>query len=511
MALWGRKKINLEVWGCVLFSLVMLLQGSAFASNASYYLSTMGNNSNSGTSTTAAWATLDYACTQLRAGDTLYVADGTYSNQKCVPANSGSETAPIKVTAFSGDPTFDGNYASDAGIAFNLYGRDYWIIEGLSIDEYTIGVYMRNSIGCAANDNTFYHQYTSAVSFVDATSCAAENNTISNVRWNSIQVGGTTLGSSNILIKGNDVSEGTEHGLMDFMNNFNHVTVENNNFHDSPWPGLYIHQTHVDGYVNSGWLTIKGNTFTNVAGFQFDDPVHNITISDNVIHDIKEAGSGGMYLRIYDAAIACNNVTISGNTLYGDAYGYLTYFKVDGLLLEGNSISGTFGDTEIRFLGGSTEKNVLRDTYTTEVSYGVNDAGYGYTVEYSGGRMFKSSGLVPRYYPTKSSVTKKATGNASFTYYPAYASPAFDYLEIIVNNINKETDTWDFTVSSTVAKNPTTFTLETKNATTVYSIRRDGIEIATASTDSTGKLTYSYQANGNEYDTNHTFNFVSIR
>jgi len=56
---------------------------SKSSESCDYYLSTQGNDSNSGTSISQAWFNLSYACNQLHAGDTLCIVDdGIYYNQK---------------------------------------------------------------------------------------------------------------------------------------------------------------------------------------------------------------------------------------------------------------------------------------------------------------------------------------------------------------------------------------------------------------------------------------------
>ena len=46
---------------------------------ATYYVDDDGDNGNSGTADDSAWATLDYADTQVSAGDIVYAMNGTYN------------------------------------------------------------------------------------------------------------------------------------------------------------------------------------------------------------------------------------------------------------------------------------------------------------------------------------------------------------------------------------------------------------------------------------------------
>jgi hypothetical protein len=62
-----------------------------------YYVSTTGSNANPGTSTGQAWQTLEYAASQIAAGDDVFVLAGTY--------NLAAPLVFDNLTANSGNPT----------------------------------------------------------------------------------------------------------------------------------------------------------------------------------------------------------------------------------------------------------------------------------------------------------------------------------------------------------------------------------------------------------------------
>src|SRR5687768_436072 len=64
-----------------------------FSEAATKYVSNTGNNSNSGNSWAQAWLTLQYAANNISAGDTVWVADGTYTGFDL--RTSGTNTNPI--------------------------------------------------------------------------------------------------------------------------------------------------------------------------------------------------------------------------------------------------------------------------------------------------------------------------------------------------------------------------------------------------------------------------------
>jgi hypothetical protein len=69
------------------FMAVVLSGRTASATN--YYVSTSGSDSNAGTSTNAAYLTIQKAANVMNAGDTCYILSGTY-RETVIPAKSGA-------------------------------------------------------------------------------------------------------------------------------------------------------------------------------------------------------------------------------------------------------------------------------------------------------------------------------------------------------------------------------------------------------------------------------------
>lgn len=144
-------------------SLTLTLSGNLFGKN--YYVSTSGNNSNSGSSLTSAWKTLTYAAgssSPILPGDTIYVQAGNYGAENVVFKKSGTTSKPIAFIGFKnkpGDappllindtdpyadystsnmPTFDGKDRSK-GIAFNCRNQNNLIIKNFQIQNYGYGL-----------------------------------------------------------------------------------------------------------------------------------------------------------------------------------------------------------------------------------------------------------------------------------------------------------------------------------------------------------------------------------
>src|SRR5687768_18517328 len=88
---WKSRRSYLFTASGILF--IQLITFAADAAGATYYLSTTGSNSNSGTSS-APWKTFSFAVAQLQAGDTLLLKDGTYTR-----ANSGMLSVDCRINA----------------------------------------------------------------------------------------------------------------------------------------------------------------------------------------------------------------------------------------------------------------------------------------------------------------------------------------------------------------------------------------------------------------------------
>ena len=81
--------------------IVVLVAGPASAAN--YYVSTTGSDSNSGSSLTSPFLTIQRAASVAQAGDNVYVRGGTYRETVTI-ANSGTASAPIAFQPYNNEP-----------------------------------------------------------------------------------------------------------------------------------------------------------------------------------------------------------------------------------------------------------------------------------------------------------------------------------------------------------------------------------------------------------------------
>lgn len=128
------------------------------ALSASYYVTTTGNDGNTGTTLGNAFATWQRGITAAAAGDTILISPGTYNatglNGPLVSAKSGSSGSPITMQGNGGRPILDCSALTDnTGIfCFRIINSNWWVLRDLELREapevapanWTIGLEMVN-------------------------------------------------------------------------------------------------------------------------------------------------------------------------------------------------------------------------------------------------------------------------------------------------------------------------------------------------------------------------------
>jgi hypothetical protein len=118
----------------ILFTVLAVFFSSVLdARSASFYISPGGSDGDSGTSSSSAWKTFNYAIPKLRPGDTLILLDGTYNERLFIDcsrnASNGTEQSPITVKAQNERRAFIQGNGVDPPI--QLQNCSYWVIEGI--------------------------------------------------------------------------------------------------------------------------------------------------------------------------------------------------------------------------------------------------------------------------------------------------------------------------------------------------------------------------------------------
>lgn len=274
-------KINKPCLHLLLFLLLFGLQNQSYAGQT-YYVSTAGSNSNSG-SLNAPWRTLEYAVTVARASDTIIMRGGTYfMNEVLIDRNKGRGGAPgqyLTIKNFSGEqPVL--KYSSRRLIIW----ADYVRVEGLHLempwrcDAFGEGIQIVN--------NTF---------------------TGPQPRYGAIETGGT-----DVLIEGNyieyDDNGGNtqDHGI--YVHAGERVTVRNNTVIGSKGYGIHVY----DEFKSADPAVWAANPF-NMKDYLIEG--NYVASSQSRSGIIVAKGRGSAYIFLENLTIQ-NNV-LDGNTDFG--------------------------------------------------------------------------------------------------------------------------------------------------------------------------------------------------
>jgi hypothetical protein len=189
-----------------LFVLILILFASP-ASATSYFVSVSGKDTNTGRSTTAAWATIQHASITMRAGDNVTVLAGKYPERVYV-TRSGSSTAPI---TFAADPT-----AIVQVQGFEIQGANYIQVVGFDITgtsrtsgdtEHMFGILWQGSFGLIQNN--YIHDLCAEGVMMgwtgNPTDPTVANNQILNNRIERVEMAGIEVDGKNNSVTGNSI------------------------------------------------------------------------------------------------------------------------------------------------------------------------------------------------------------------------------------------------------------------------------------------------------------------
>ena len=253
-----------------LFSILSYLSSQA----TNYYVSTNGNNTNSGLSLGLSWATLQYASDHVVAGDCVLVANGTYVG--CYIDVTGTAAKPIVFKAIGNNVVINQpNGTTNDGI--NVENCDWIVIDGFRV----------------------INQPRTGIRVVKADNCVVRNNFCdNNARWGIL-----TGFAENIIIEYNECSNSqAEHGIY-FSNSADNPIIRYNKCHHNSNCGI-----HMNGDVSLGG----------------DGIITNARVEGNIIY---ENGTGG------GSGINCDGVSnsiILNNLLYANHASGISLYQIDG-------------------------------------------------------------------------------------------------------------------------------------------------------------------------------------
>ena len=187
-------------------SFVMTLwAASQVAVATDYYVATTGNNSNSGTTPSAPLLTVTKAASKVKAGDVVYIAEGTYSEMDITPANSGSAAGyivfcPLNDSAKVVFSSADGMSDDVSKSVFKLTSKSYVCLRGLEFRRITYlksAIQMGGAKHCVVTDcvvdtmgtsETASYGGTASIWMSNATNCTVQNNLFLNIYGDGISL-----------------------------------------------------------------------------------------------------------------------------------------------------------------------------------------------------------------------------------------------------------------------------------------------------------------------------------
>ncbi len=290
-----------------------------------FYVATNGNDSNPGTEASP-WRTLTKAGNTARAGETVYVKAGTYSDV-LTPVNSGAEGNLIRFLAFPSQacvrstdyqvrPTCQ--VILTGGIDLNR--KSYVRVEGFEI----VGASVRESAGvyCQSRDEQLVHH----VEIV--------NNYIRNcgngvVCRNAID----TLIADNYIRDLGEISPGAGIGIRGDRNAQN-VTIRNNVILNVGCDGMDLQGINV--VIEQNVVGDSFNSGCHQDALEIYPPVRGMIIRNNLIYDFTQLIYGGPFPGDTNPM---EDIEIYGNVLYTNRYWTVRGGEAPGIFFDGTQSS----------------------------------------------------------------------------------------------------------------------------------------------------------------------------
>ncbi len=390
----------------------------AAAAGTTYYVSTSGSNSNSGT-ITQPWRTIQKAADTVTAGDTVYIRGGTYHEKVALEDVQGTSSAwitfapynseTVVVDAYGLSGTYDGIFDIEDGCSYiritgmelkRTTGHGVFLhggeINHIRIDHCTIHDCESSGIYCYSEDqptkyvrnvefdyNTVYDvnnglSYSTssvspqeAISFSNVQGFNIHHNTLSAYGKEGIDV---KSGSNTGSIHHNTIS--TSLASPAFQWSYNHIGIYVDGYVRKNYD-ISVYCNRITGYGGLGIalgaestggsiedISIYNNVIalshlsghTNFRGIDsfYDCPWKDISIYSNTIYN---GGSSNSPIRIFPSASHITNCVIANNIISGTSYDLLCFQE-----LRSYEISGRLTLTKnLYYRFGDTGHNLWKD------------------------------------------------------------------------------------------------------------------------------------------------------
>jgi len=332
-----------------------------------FYVSTTGNDTNSGTSTGSAWRTIQHAMSNATAGSTVNIMAGNYQEELTMSV-SGTSGNPITFQPYNfsipaggcggytgvacgGDQVvLDYSYLgtnTSTTPFFHISGKSYITVQGLTFQNFTCTGAMQQGLRIDGSSSNVIFQYNKFLNlkntggltgstallairvWVPATNITFQYNEEGNVWTTSSEAmtfdGGGTIGNMSSLVQYNYMHDTDQLGMTTYNgaggvtfahNKLLNISVQANGtvYYNNPSTGIYI-----DG---GGPDTIDGNWISN-AGLGIEaqsEPgitaTHDVIVRNNVVLGSKQSGIviGTWYSNNDGSSVY--NINVWNNTFY---------------------------------------------------------------------------------------------------------------------------------------------------------------------------------------------------
>jgi hypothetical protein len=327
--------------------------------NLAFYVSTNGNDANSGT-ITSPWRTIQHAANVALAGDNIHIRGGTYNESVTINVSGSASGGYITFQSYSGETAIvDGTGLTVSGETglINIADHNYIKIVGLEIRNYSTSSTANVPVGI---------WITGADSYIQIL-----NNHIHNIKTSASGCNANALGLAaygtnatnainNLIIDSNELDHLTT-GCSESLTvdgNVQYWTITNNLIHDNNNIGIDA----------IGFEKVSSNSATDQArdGVISGNSVYNITSYGNPAYGNQYAADG-----IY--CDGCTRVTIERNTIHNTDFALevtsewpgkvASYVTVRSNLVYNNNASGlTIGGYDSK-RGGTDHCNFVNNSF----------------------------------------------------------------------------------------------------------------------------------------------------
>ena len=320
-----QQKTTINRFRILLFAVLMLVGSTSAGWAATYYVSPSGNNTNNGTSTSAAFKTVQKALDVVRPGDTVNIMAGTYS-EALVLKTTGSRNSRITIKNYdNGSVTISSGNSRAVRLGVSQVG--YYTFSGLN--------FVSNFVGAYTGDKDYSIDLgigNSWWGYGPPSDNAAKVTDDSNGNNGHIIENCNITGSVGIMGHFNIVRNCTFDGKKSFTNAIHDIAIVSHN-------NTYTNNT-IANYTQRGiWSmsNVSDNviTYNDISHYSLNHdagaidldgawlPVQNIRVAYNTIHDPDAYASTGILLE------NGMNSIIDGNIIYNtkDGIASLTYTK----------------------------------------------------------------------------------------------------------------------------------------------------------------------------------------